>query len=182
MTDLEIQALYFAAESAVSDKTASKREYVIALTRKILQLAAPVAAQELAHADDLAVDRFAAAMKAKMAASRAKGRDGWDNPELCPVERLQSMLIDHLAKGDPVDVGNFAMMLFNRAAPVAAPAPGEPITHAEIADALDEAFTQLATQPAQGERQPCFHTNTVTQKTGDGTPVEFCRDCGTNRA
>lgn len=54
MTDQEIQALYFAAESAVSDKTASNREYVIALTRKILELAAaPVAseqAQECQHA------------------------------------------------------------------------------------------------------------------------------------
>lgn len=66
------------------------------------------------HPDDSAVDRFAAAMKVKMAESRAKGRSGWDNEALCPVERLQSMLCDHVAKGDPVDVGNFAMMLFNR--------------------------------------------------------------------
>lgn len=73
-----------------------------------------------AHPDDLAVDRFAAAMKAKMAASRAKGRGGWGDPEQCPVERLQTMLVDHLAKGDPVDVGNFAMMLFNREAQVTA--------------------------------------------------------------
>lgn len=72
------------------------------------------------HGDDAAVDLFAAAMKKKMAESRAKGRDGWYDPEQCPAERLQRMLVDHLAKGDPVDVGNFAMMLFNRDLPTAA--------------------------------------------------------------
>lgn len=84
------------------------------------------------HPDDLAVDRFAAAMKAKMAASRAKGRNGWDNPDLCPAERLQGMLLDHLAKGDPVDIGNFAMMLWNRGEPVAAAAPAAVNTAHEI--------------------------------------------------
>jgi hypothetical protein len=34
------------------------------------------------HKDDIAVDRFAAAMKAKLAAARAKGRDGWDDATL----------------------------------------------------------------------------------------------------
>jgi hypothetical protein len=72
------------------------------------------------HPDDLAVNRFATAMKDKMEASRAKGRGGWNAPEQCPVERLQALLIEHLAKGDPVDIGNFAMMLFNRGAPVVA--------------------------------------------------------------
>lgn len=62
------------------------------------------------HSDDLAVDAFALAMKAKMKKQREKGYGGW---ELCPTERLQSLLFDHIGKGDPVDVGNFAMMLFN---------------------------------------------------------------------
>lgn len=66
------------------------------------------------YGDDAAVDLFAAAMQSKMAASRAKGRSGWNDPEDCPAERLQSMLIEHLAKGDPVDVANFCMMLWNR--------------------------------------------------------------------
>jgi hypothetical protein len=79
------------------------------------------------HPDDLAVDRFAAAMKAKLAASRVKGRGGWENTEVCPPGSLQQMLLEHLEKGDPVDVGNFAMMIFNRgeqthvALPVAMP-------------------------------------------------------------
>lgn len=66
------------------------------------------------HADDIAIDAFAAAMKEKMAAGRAKGRAGWNDPAACPNGTLARMLLDHVAKGDPVDVGNFAMMLFAR--------------------------------------------------------------------
>lgn len=68
------------------------------------------------HPDDIAVNKFSVAMKAKMAASRIKGRGGWDDPEQCDVTDLCRMLVDHVEKGDPVDVGNFAMMLFNRGA------------------------------------------------------------------
>ena len=75
------------------------------------------------HADDVAVDRFAEAMKAKMAASRAKGRGGWERTEVCPQGSLQRMLLEHIAKGDPVDVGNFAMMIFNRGESTAAAHP-----------------------------------------------------------
>lgn len=91
-------------------------------------LAAPAAAEwpslwQGFHTDDAAVRRFAAAMMRKMAVSRKKGRHGWDDETICPTERLQEMLIGHLAKGDPLDVANFCMMLWNRNAPVAAPLP-----------------------------------------------------------
>jgi hypothetical protein len=66
------------------------------------------------HPDDAAVDRFAAAMKAKLAKKREEGRGGWDDPAQCKVEDLARMLVDHLPKGDPVDVANFCMMLFCR--------------------------------------------------------------------
>lgn len=75
------------------------------------------------HPDDAAVDRFAAEMKAKMASSRAKGRDGWDNPDLCSAAQLNAMLVEHLAKGDPMDVATFAMMLWNRRERTAAMSP-----------------------------------------------------------
>lgn len=64
-----------------------------------------------AHPDDLAVDRFAAAMKAKLAKKRNEGRGGWDNREECTAEHLSYLLIQHCLKGDPLDVGNLAMML-----------------------------------------------------------------------
>jgi len=63
------------------------------------------------HPDDMAVQAFADAMKAKMGKSRAKGRSGWEE---CHAEDLRRMMNNHLCKGDPVDVGNFAMMLWNR--------------------------------------------------------------------
>lgn len=63
------------------------------------------------HSDDRAVDEFARLMKQKMAASRAKGRGGWDDPNVCSVKSLSAMLHEHVAKGDPVDVANFCMML-----------------------------------------------------------------------
>lgn len=66
------------------------------------------------HHDDLAVDRFAAAMKAKLAKKRSKGYGGWDDPEDCSIGWLSELLRKHVGKGDPVDVGNFAMMIHQR--------------------------------------------------------------------
>lgn len=60
------------------------------------------------HPDDDAVDRFAVAMKVKLAASREKGRHGWQN---ATGPHLSSLLNEHMFKGDPLDVGNLAMML-----------------------------------------------------------------------
>lgn len=66
------------------------------------------------HSDDLAVDRFAAAMKSKMATQRTKGYGGWDDPAQCTDESLAAKLMAHTQKGDPVDVANFCMMLHQR--------------------------------------------------------------------
>lgn len=78
------------------------------------QNARPVPAQ--AHRDDQAVDNFACAMRRKLALARAKGRGGWDDPAQCGVETLARMLVEHVRKGDPVDMANFAMMLHQRGA------------------------------------------------------------------
>jgi len=69
------------------------------------------------HPDDAAVDRFAVAMKAKLAAGRAKGRDGWDDLDLCPAEFLATLLVGHIGKGNPgnlEDIAALAMMLHQR--------------------------------------------------------------------
>lgn len=68
-----------------------------------------------AHLDDAAIDRFAVAMKAKMATARAKGRSSWQT--YAPVY-LSSLLREHVEKGDPVDVANFCMMLHENSAAV----------------------------------------------------------------
>lgn len=99
--------------------------------------AAPIAQTAPQHPDDAAVDRFAAAMKAKLAAARAKGRGGWDDPNVCSVEFLAQLLVEHLGKGNTgtfEDVANFAMMLHQRGA--------EPKVLADAA------------RPAQTEQQP----------------------------
>lgn len=70
---------------------------------------------EPAHSDDAAVDRFAAAMKAKLAQAREKGRGGWQQCD--PVE-LSLMLREHVEKGDPRDVANFCMFLWNLGKPI----------------------------------------------------------------
>lgn len=70
-----------------------------------------------AHPDDLAVDRFTAAMKEKLAAARAKGRAGWDDPERCSAEFLADLLVGHVSKGNAgnmEDIANLAMMLHQR--------------------------------------------------------------------
>ncbi|WP_414491214.1 hypothetical protein, partial [Stenotrophomonas maltophilia] len=73
------------------------------------------------------MDAFAAAMKAKMAEARAKGRGGWEDPAQCTAEDLSRMLRNHVEKGDPRDVANFCMMLHQRGEAIAARQPvGEP--------------------------------------------------------
>lgn len=85
------------------------------------QLALPAGpAPESQHSDDIAVDRFAAAMKEKLALAREKGRGGWEH---CPQAALSRMLREHVNKGDPRDVANFCMMLWNNGAGIAAVPP-----------------------------------------------------------
>lgn len=111
----------------------AERDHGGALIHALSQrLAAPAAqeAEPAIHPDDRAVDLFAAAMKDKMAAARAKGRGGWDTAE-CTQDRLSHMLREHVEKGDPRDVANFCMFLWARGEVIAA-APQAPA--AEVAD------------------------------------------------
>jgi len=93
------------------------------------------------HPDDLAVDRFAAAMKAKLAKKRADGRGGWDDKAECSAEFLSKLLRGHVEKGDPLDVGNFAMMLHQRGEGIASAAPSDWSEHEdEISDAIGDSI------------------------------------------
>ncbi|OBS33994.1 hypothetical protein [Pseudomonas syringae] len=70
------------------------------------------------HPDNLAVDRFAIAMKTKLAEGRAKGRDSWGKPWV-KDEQLAEQLVKHLPKGNLgnfEDIANLAMMLHQRGA------------------------------------------------------------------
>lgn len=69
------------------------------------------------HPDEIAVDRFSAAMKAKLAEKGKQGFSGWDDPQRCHIDYLVHLLAEQIqsrAALDPVDIGNFAMMIFNR--------------------------------------------------------------------
>jgi hypothetical protein len=68
------------------------------------------------HSDDLAVDKFANAMKAKLKKKREQGYHGWDNPQLCHIERLKGLLQNAFYRDqpDPVDIANYVMMIWNR--------------------------------------------------------------------
>lgn len=99
--------------------------------------AAPAA--QVAHTDDIAVDKFAAAMKEKLAAARAKGRGGWDDSEDLQ-QHLSNLLRAHVEKGDPRDVANFCCFLWNRGEAIcAAPAAQVAVTGWSAEDAC-EAF------------------------------------------
>ena len=66
------------------------------------------------HPDDIAVEAFSIAMKAKLAKKRNEGRGGWQDKTLCSAEYLSHLLREHVEKGDPIDVANLAMMLHQR--------------------------------------------------------------------
>lgn len=68
-------------------------------------------------ADNLGVMRFAQAMQEKMKISRDKGRSGWNDPKQVSELKLQEMLLEHMAKGDVVDIANFCMFIWNRKNP-----------------------------------------------------------------
>ena len=64
-----------------------------------------------ADIDNEAVDKLAEAMKDKLAKKREQGYHGW---ETCKHGDLVQLLINHVDKGDPIDVANFCAFLFAR--------------------------------------------------------------------
>ena len=61
--------------------------------------------------DNEAVDKLAQAMKSKLAKKREQGYHGWAT---CKHGDLVQLLINHVDKGDPIDVANFCAFLFAR--------------------------------------------------------------------
>lgn len=57
---------------------------------------------------------FATAMSDKLYSKTRAGRSGWWNPDECSIEDLLLMLAGQIKKGDMVDIGNLAMMVWNR--------------------------------------------------------------------
>ena len=113
------------------------------------------------HPDDAAVDRFAAAMKAKLAAAREKGRGGWDDPEACSVEFLADLLVGHIGKGNPgnfEDIANLAMMLHQRGADPAVLAGKLPVP------AVPEGWQMVPVEPTNDMLNAGYFTNNEANK------------------
>ena len=84
--------------------------------------ATPITAISDSRKADLeGVRRFTLAMQRKLAYKRRQGRYGWNTTVAsgwgCSVANLQRMLLQHIKKGDPVDLANFCMMIWNRKHP-----------------------------------------------------------------
>lgn len=67
-----------------------------------------------AHPDDLAVEAFAALMKARLAENRAMGRSGWDDPALCATWQLEDMAQAAAERFDHLDASILSMMAYLR--------------------------------------------------------------------
>jgi hypothetical protein len=67
------------------------------------------------HPDDAAVDKFARAMKRKLAQARERGRHGW-NEDDCSTDYLAACFMDEVTcdRPDPRDIANYAMFLYLR--------------------------------------------------------------------
>ena len=70
-------------------------------------------AAQVNEADDTAISRFAVAMRYRMRMERS-WVNGWEDPAKCSTEDLAKLLRHQVAKGDPVTVANYAMMLWTR--------------------------------------------------------------------
>jgi hypothetical protein len=66
------------------------------------------------------VDRFAAALKGKLAAAEKKYgySDGWAEPDW--MQECRAKLVDHIAKGDPRDVAAYCAFLWHHGESTAA--------------------------------------------------------------
>lgn len=90
------------------------------------------------HTDDRHVEEFAAAMRDKLALKRAEGRGGWEDKDHCSNEHLSRLLHEHIAKGDPVDVANFAMMIHQRGERIGDD-PGSAELERQLSEAVERA-------------------------------------------
>jgi hypothetical protein len=62
----------------------------------------------------LLADDFRQAILDKMILSlRSKGRRGWDDPSWT-IDQIKASLIEHIEKGDPVDIAVYAAFWWNR--------------------------------------------------------------------
>lgn len=92
--------------------------------------------------DDIATDRLATAMKAKLARKRSHGFGGWQGAAVSR-QHLSNLLRRHVEKGDPIDVANYCAFLHARGEFIAPPAEPLDPTDAKIGAACNRACIEL---------------------------------------
>jgi len=114
------------------------------------------------HPDNQAIDKFAAAMKTKLAEARAKGRRGWMESWVHD-KQLAELMVWHILNGNAgnfEDIANFAMMLHQRGA--------DPMEFTlafnnaklgrdlmkRVEHALEEMTRQITIQPVNSQSEP----------------------------
>lgn len=65
-------------------------------------------------ANDIMVDTVAEEMRIKLQEKSEAGRRGWHNSQDCNNHDLKLALIEHIEKGDMIDVCNYAAMIYVR--------------------------------------------------------------------
>jgi hypothetical protein len=101
----------------------------------------------LYESDAKAIDGFAVAMKEKMAHCSMKGRAFWQQTR---PEVISMLLRQAVEKGDPVDVADYAMMLWHMGAPINSPVVTVSTALSAVALEGIKATFKAAAQDAQG--------------------------------
>jgi hypothetical protein len=134
-------------------------------------------AESVAHPDDVAVDRFAIAMKARLAAQRAGAHVDWRDPARADLEDLAAALMNAIAAGAAVDIAVRCMQLEARGAKptvlggawyacsttMGEPSGGgQPAPPATLFGALMDLYWQakLANDQSAGQLEPVFEYET----------------------
>lgn len=110
--------------------------------------------------DDTAIRKFAVALIQKMRKKRYEGKSGWDDRRVCSTPMLQKALLDHLEKGDPVDVALYCMMLWHRRGRTVGSVPQQvgpapPVGPEGVASVLRESAKQHRSRGDLGHANLC---------------------------
>jgi len=116
LSGIELAARLQVSERSVARMTKANQIPHIRVSDRIIRynLTDVLAALHVAHhTDDDAVNNFANAMRQRMTDKRAEGKAGWEQRD---TDELGLQLLRSIADGDPIDIGNYAMMLHDRQA------------------------------------------------------------------
>ena len=115
---------------------------------------------------------FARALYTKLEKKFYEGKHGWDAEDYTP-EIISQQILKHIRKGDPIDVGNLCMFLWNRDANIITPAE---YTESRLHDQrLNKALEALQDIRDHGLRCDLHPTMVDQLESPDKTYDWFCK-------